>query len=183
MRRCEWCEKDELYRHYHDNEWGEANKSERELFELVCLESMQAGLSWHIVLKKREALRAAFLGFEPEVVAKFSKAEVSRIMGIEGVIKHEAKVRACITNAQCFLAVRAEFGSFWSYLLSFTPNNTPIINRYERISDLPSKSEISIALAKDMKKRGFKFFGEVIAHSFLQACGVLNEHLNYCYKA
>lgn len=183
MRRCEWCEKDELYKNYHDNEWGELGKSENELFELLCLEGMQAGLSWHIILKKRENLRVAFLGFDPVVVAKFNETDIKRVLDTKGIINHEAKIRACVTNAQCFLKTQNEFNGFWNYLLSFTPHNKPIINRYKSLSELPNKSDISKALSKDMKKRGFKFFGEVIAHSFLQACGIINEHLSYCYKA
>lgn len=183
MKRCEWCEKDELYRRYHDLEWGEAGKSEQELFELICLEGMQAGLSWYTVLKKRDDLRVAFKGFKPEMVAKFNESDIAKILASKNVIKNEAKVRACVSNAEAFLKTQAEFGSFWSYLLSFTPERKPIINKFNSIKQIPTKSTISESLAKDMKKRGFKFFGAVIAHAYLQSCGILNEHLSYCFKA
>lgn len=183
IRRCEWCEKDDLYRDYHDNEWGEITKGERELFELLCLEIFQAGLSWHIVLKKRAALRSAFLNFEPNLVVNFNQNDVANLMRNPLIIRNEKKILACISNASCFLKVIEEFGSFWDYLLSFTPNKAPIIRKYNDISSLPAKDEMSIRLSKDMKKRGFKFFGAVVAYSYLQACGILNEHLSYCFKA
>lgn len=183
MRRCEWCEKDDLYRAYHDNEWGEVTKDQRALFELLCLEIFQAGLSWHTILKKREAFRQAFLNFEPNLLLGFKQEDVANLMQNPKIIRNEKKIIACINNASCFLKVSAEFGSFWDYLLSFTPNNMPLIRRYDNIAALPASDEISLALAKDMKKRGFKFFGAVVAYSYLQACGILNEHLSYCFKA
>lgn len=180
--RCQWCEKDELYRNYHDNEWGRTGKSENELFELLCLECFQAGLSWHLVLKRRQALNKAFLGFIPHEVASFIQGDVERILSTPDVIKSRPKILACINNASKFIAVQNEFGSFWSYILSFV-GGKPIKYRPNELSQIHSHSTHSHALARDAKKRGFKFLGPVIAHSFLQASGAIDEHLSYCFLA
>lgn len=180
--RCEWCEVDDLYRDYHDNEWGIAGKSDNELFELLCLESFQAGLSWHIILKRRNTLNAAFNGFDPNIVAMYDNSDIDRIIKSEGVIKNRAKIEACIFNARAFLKIQKQYGTFSKYLFSFT-DGRQIINRYDNLKDMPSFSDLSQKLSKDMKKHGFKFFGRVIAYSFLQASGVLNEHMSYCFKA
>ncbi|MBE2985113.1 DNA-3-methyladenine glycosylase I [Campylobacter sp. RM9344] len=181
-KRCEWCEKDDLYRAYHDNEWGEIVRDERLLFELIVLEMMQAGLSWHTILKKREAMRVAFDDFKPEILAKYDEGKISELLQTEGIIKNRLKLNALSANAKAFLSIQSEFGSFFDYIWSFT-NGVGIKNNLNEISQIPARSELSDQISKDMKKRGFKFLGSVTVYSFLQAIGVINDHLSYCFKA
>lgn len=181
-KRCEWCEKDDLYRAYHDNEWGEIVRDERLLFELIVLEMMQAGLSWHTILKKREAMRVAFDDFKPEILAKYDEGKISELLQTEGIIKNRLKLNALSANAKAFLSIQSEFGSFFDYIWSFT-NGVRIKNNLNEISQIPTRSELSDQISKDMKKRGFKFLGSVMVYSFLQAIGVINDHLSYCFKA
>ncbi|WP_229203835.1 DNA-3-methyladenine glycosylase I [Campylobacter anatolicus] len=181
IKRCEWCERDDLYRSYHDNEWGQVIRDERKLFEFIVLESFQAGLSWYIVLKKRESLRVAFDGFKPSVIAKYDEAKFDEILKYDGAIKNRAKIAATSANAKAFLAVQSEFGSFYEYIWGFV-GGIQIKNNWRNIKEIPAKTPLSEYVAKDMKKRGFKFFGAVSAYSFLQAIGVIDDHLSYCYK-
>ncbi|MBE2986402.1 DNA-3-methyladenine glycosylase I [Campylobacter sp. RM12920] len=181
-KRCEWCEKDDLYRAYHDNEWGEIVRDERLLFEFIVLEMMQAGLSWHTILKKREAMRVAFDDFKPEILAKYDEGKISELLQTEGIIKNRLKLNALSANAKAFLSIQSEFGSFFDYIWSFT-NGVRIKNNLNEISQIPTRSELSDQISKDMKKRGFKFLGSVMVYSFLQAIGVINDHLSYCFKA
>ncbi|WP_211436817.1 DNA-3-methyladenine glycosylase I [Campylobacter sp. RM9328] len=181
-KRCEWCEKDDLYRAYHDNEWGEIVRDERLLFEFIVLEMMQAGLSWHTILKKREAMRVAFDDFKPEILAKYDEGKISELLQTEGIIKNRLKLNALSANAKAFLSIQSEFGSFFDYIWSFT-NGVRIKNNLNEISQIPARSELSDQISKDMKKRGFKFLGSVTVYSFLQAIGVINDHLSYCFKA
>ncbi|WP_194239025.1 DNA-3-methyladenine glycosylase I [Campylobacter californiensis] len=181
-KRCEWCEKDDLYRAYHDNEWGEIVRDERLLFEFIVLEMMQAGLSWHTILKKREAMRVAFDDFKPEILAKYDEGKISELLQTEGIIKNRLKLNALSANAKAFLSIQSEFGSFFDYIWSFT-NGVRIKNNLNEISQIPTRSELSDQISKDMKKRGFKFLGSVTVYSFLQAIGVINDHLSYCFKA
>ncbi|WP_336610691.1 DNA-3-methyladenine glycosylase I [Campylobacter sp. 7477a] len=181
-KRCEWCEKDDLYRAYHDNEWGEIVRDERLLFEFIVLEMMQAGLSWHTILKKREAMRVVFDDFKPEILAKYDEGKISELLQTEGIIKNRLKLNALSANAKAFLSIQSEFGSFFDYIWSFT-NGVRIKNNLNEISQIPTRSELSDQISKDMKKRGFKFLGSVTVYSFLQAIGVINDHLSYCFKA
>ncbi|MGG7073822.1 DNA-3-methyladenine glycosylase I [Campylobacter sp. 9BO] len=181
LRRCEWCEKDDLYRAYHDNEWGVITRDERALFEYIVLEAMQAGLSWHIVLKKREAMRVAFDGFCPEILALYDDVKISELLKCDGIIKNRLKLASLSANARAFLAVQREFCSFYEYIWGFV-GGKQIINHYSEISQIPAKTPLSDMVAKDMKKRGFKFLGSTSVYALLQAIGVIDDHLQYCFR-
>lgn len=180
--KCGWCVGNELYEKYHDEEWGVTTHDDKVLFEFVVLESAQAGLSWITVLKKREAYRKAFANFDVKKVAKFDDTKVEELMLNEGIIRNRLKIKSTITNAQSFIAIQKEFGSFNEYLYSFMPNNKPIVNHFKSLSEIPARTEISDAISKDMKKRGFKFFGTTICYAHMQATGMVNDHLLTCFK-
>ena len=160
--RCGWCGTDELYVKYHDQEWGKLVTDDKTLFEFLVLESAQAGLSWITILRKREGYRKAFCNFDAELVAQMTDEDVERLMQFEGIVKNRLKIKSTITNAKLFLAVQKEFGSFYNYTLSFFPDKKPIINTFRSLSEIPVSSPESDAMSKDMKKRGFKFFGTTI---------------------
>ena len=178
--RCGWCGTDELYMRYHDQEWGKLVTDEKTLFEFLVLESAQAGLSWITILRKREGYRKAFCGFDAEKVAQLGDDDVERLMQFEGIVKNRLKIKATISNARHFLEIQKEFGSFYNYTLSFFPDNKPIINSLNSLKDAPAFSPVSDAMSKDMKKRGFKFFGSTICYAHLQASGFINDHLEGC---
>ena len=181
IRRCAWCGTDPLYVKYHDEEWGKEVHDDRILFEFLVLESAQAGLSWITILKRRENYRAAFADFDPEQVAQFGEADVERLMADAGIIRNRMKIEAAINNARRFLEVRNEFGSFDNYMYSFMPGGKPLDNRLTDTGSVPARTEISDAIAKDMKKRGFKFFGSTICYAHMQATGMVNDHLQDCH--
>jgi len=179
LSRCIWVSgNSEIYREYHDTEWGVPVFDDAKLFEMLVLESFQAGLSWLIILKKREAFRAAFANFDPLQVSNFSESKVQELLGDAGIVRNLAKINATISNAKVFLALQKEFGSFANYLWRFTDNKI-IKNRDDR---LPTRTELSDQIASDMKQRGTKFFGTVIVYTYLQAVGVVNDHETSCYK-
>lgn len=178
--RCAWCGTDQLYQHYHDHEWGRLVKDDQTLFEFLILESAQAGLSWLTILRRREGYRAAFCDFDVSKVAAMSDSDVERLMTDSGIIKNRLKIKAAITNAQLFIQIQQEFGSFYSYILSFFPNQQPIVHNFNSFADMPTTSAESDAISKDMRKRGFKFFGSTICYAFLQATGFVNDHLIGC---
>ena len=178
--RCGWCGTDELYVKYHDEEWGRLVTDDRTLFEFFVLESSQAGLSWITILKKREGYRKAFCNFDAGQVAQMTDEDVERLMQFEGIVRNRLKIKSTITNARLFLAVQKEFGSFYNYTLSFFPDGKPIVNTVHSLSDIPVSSPQSDAMSKDMKKRGFKFFGSTICYAHLQAAGFVNDHLAEC---
>lgn len=180
--KCGWCLGSDLYEKYHDEEWGVTTHDDKVLFEFVVLESAQAGLSWITILKKREAYKKAFANFDVKKVAKFDDAKVEELMLNEGIIRNRLKIKSTITNAQIFIAIQKEFGSFNDYLYSFMPNKKPIINHFKSLTELPARSEISDAISKDLKKRGFKFFGSTICYAHMQATGMVNDHLVTCFK-
>ena len=169
--RCGWCAGDELYTKYHDTEWGRPAEDERILFEFLILEGAQAGLSWITILRKRESYREAFRGFEPETVAKMTEEDIDRLMQESGIIRNRMKIRSAVNNAKHFLEVQQEFGSFRNYILSFLPGKKPIVNHFKSLEEIPAVSPESEAISRDMKKRGFSFFGPVCCYSFLQAAG------------
>lgn len=181
MRRCSWCDKDELYIKYHDEEWGVPSFDDRKQFEFLVLESAQAGLSWITILRKRENYRKAYNGFDPVSVAGFGEEKVQELMQNEGIIRNERKIRASINNAQRFLEVQKEFGSFCNYIWGFV-DYKPIINSWSSESENPAKTELSERISNDMKKRGFKFLGPVIIYSHMQATGLVNDHIKDCYR-
>jgi len=179
-RRCGWCKSDPIYLKYHDEEWGREVNDDHKMFEFIVLESAQAGLSWLTILKRRDAYRDAFCGYEAEKVAKMTEHDVERLMQNSGIIRNRLKIKATITNAQCFLTVQKEFGSFCNYLRTFLPNGKPVINHWTSLSQIPPSTPLSVVVSSDMKKRGFKFFGTTICYAHLQAVGYVNDHLEGC---
>ncbi|MDR1624163.1 MAG: DNA-3-methyladenine glycosylase I [Tannerellaceae bacterium] len=181
IQRCDWCGGDPLYIGYHDNEWGREVKDDKVMFEFLVLESAQAGLSWITVLRKREGYRRAFAGFDAEKVSLFTGEDVERLMQNPDIIRNRLKIAATVSNAKCFLDVRKEFGSFCAYLKSFFPERKPVINHWKTLSEVPASTPLSDAVSRDMKKRGFKFFGTTICYAYLQAVGYVNDHLIGCH--
>lgn len=179
--RCGWCLSDPLYIKYHDEEWGKETHDDKILFEFLILESAQAGLSWITVLRKREAYKKAFANFDAKKVAKFNEAKVEELMQNEGIIRNRLKIKAAISNAQLFLAIQKEFGSFDAYLYSFMPNNKPIVNKRKSLKEVPASTKESDAISKDLKKRGMKFFGTTICYAHMQATGMVNDHIVDCH--
>ncbi|WP_353133159.1 DNA-3-methyladenine glycosylase I [Pseudopedobacter sp.] len=178
--RCPWCGTDPLYTEYHDKEWGKEVHDDRILFEFLILEAAQAGLSWITILRKRENYRRLFADFDADKVAAFTAEDIERILQDPGIIRNRLKVVSAVSNARLFLQVQKEFGSFDKYLYSFMPEGKPIINHRRSMSEIPARTEISDAIAKDMKKRGFKFFGTTICYAHMQATGMVNDHLADC---
>jgi len=181
MPRCTWGTKDELYINYHDKEWGVPVHDDQKQFEFLVLESAQAGLSWYTILKKRENYRKAYDGFDPEKVAKYDEAKVEELLQNAGIVRNRRKIEASINNAQRFLEIQKEFGSFCNYIWKFV-DNKPIINEWKDMSEMPAKTELSDLVSKDIKKRGFKFLGSTIVYSHLQATGLINDHLTNCFR-
>lgn len=179
--RCGWAGTDALYVKYHDEEWGRPVTDDATLFEFLVLESAQAGLSWITILRKREGYRKAFHGFDVAKVAAMTAQDIDRLMQFEGIVRNRLKIASTVTNARCFLAVQKEFGSFYAYTLSFFPDRRPVVNRYESLGEIPATSPISDAMSRDMKKRGFKFFGPTVCYAHLQAAGFVNDHLMGCF--
>jgi DNA-3-methyladenine glycosylase I len=180
--RCHWAGDDPLYQAYHDTEWGEPVRDDRHLFEMLCLEGAQAGLSWLTILKKRDNYRAAFAGFHPKKVAKFGARDVRRLLADAGIVRNRLKVAAAIGNARAFLRLQEEEGSFAKWLWSFV-GNKPIVNRPRGRGDVPARTELSDAISVELKKRGFKFVGSTIVYAYLQAVGVVDDHARGCWKA
>lgn len=178
--RCGWAGTDELYIKYHDEEWGKPVSNDKTLFEFLVLESAQAGLSWITILRKREGYREAFHHFDVEKVAEMTSEDVERLMKFDGIVKNRLKIQSTINNAKLFMAIQKECGSFCKYTLSFFPEQQPIVNNFKTLSQIPASSPESDAMSKDMKKRGFKFFGSTICYAFLQATGFVNDHLEGC---
>jgi DNA-3-methyladenine glycosylase I len=178
--RCAWA-RNPLAIAYHDREWGVPVRNDRRLFELLILEGAQAGLSWDTILKKRAAYRKAYLGFDPKKVARFDARKKRALMADAGIVRNRAKIEASVINAKCFLAVQEEFGSFARYAWGFV-GGRPVVNRRRSIRDIPPRTEISDALSKDLKKRGFKFVGTTILYAFMQAVGMVNDHETRCYR-
>ncbi|MFA5072864.1 MAG: DNA-3-methyladenine glycosylase I [Nitrospirota bacterium] len=179
--RCPWCLKFEQYIQYHDEEWGVPVHDDRIHFEFLILEGAQAGLSWSTILKKREGYRKAFAGFDPEKVARFSDEKLKKILFDPGIVRNRLKVYAARNNAIRFLEIQKEFGSFDHYIWSFV-NYKPIKNAWKTLKQVPCTSNESDALSKDLIKRGFKFAGSTVMYSFMQACGLVNDHLIDCWR-
>ncbi len=181
VKRCPWPSDDPLMIAYHDREWGVPLHDDRKLFEFIVLDGAQAGLSWSTILRKRENFRKAYHGFDPKVVAHFNARDVQRLLKNEGIIRNRLKIESAIINARMFLEVRKEFGSFDAYIWQFVANKT-VQHRCRRLSEIPTTSKESDAMSKDLKKRGFKFVGSTICYAFMQAAGMVNDHLVDCFR-
>lgn len=179
--RCGWAGSDPLYCSYHDTEWGVAVHDDRLLFEFLILEGAQAGLSWITILRKREAYRQAFAGFDPRAVAAFGGEKVAELLTNAGIVRNRLKIESAITNARAFLRVQQEFGSFDSYIWGFTGGKT-VQNSRLSLGDIPASTPESDAMSKDLKKRGFKFVGSTICYAFMQAIGMVNDHTVDCFR-
>lgn len=175
LDRCWWGQGDEQYERYHDTEWGFPQGDDHRLFEKICLEGFQSGLSWLTILRKRENFRLAFAGFDPKVVAVFGDTDVERLLGDAGIVRHRGKIEATINNAQRAMEMVDEHGSIAAYFWSYEPQ------RRVPPSEIPATTEVSVALSKDLKKRGWKFVGPTTAYAFMQAMGLVNDHLEGCY--
>jgi DNA-3-methyladenine glycosylase I len=180
-RRCDWSGTDPLYVKYHDREWGVPVHDDRRLFEMLILEGAQAGLSWLTILKKREAFREVFDLFDPSRVAKYDGRKIRELLRNPGIIRNRLKIQAAVQNARAFMEVVGEFGSFDRYIWRFV-GGKPIQNRRARLKDIPAQTEESDALSKDLKKRGFKFVGSTICYAFMQAVGMVNDHVVECFR-
>lgn len=181
ITRCSWPGSDPLYIAYHDEEWGVPLHDEQRLFEFLILETFQAGLSWITILRKRENFRAAFDNFDYKKVAKYDEGKVESLLSDSGIIRNKLKIRAAISNAQAFIKVQQEFGSFDKYIWGFV-NNRPIQNQFNSISEVPAKTEVAETLSKDLKKRGFKFVGPTVVYAHMQATGMVNDHTTDCFR-
>ena len=181
MKRCDWCAGDELYERYHDEEWGVPVFDDHTLFEFLILEGAQAGLAWITVLRKREGYRKVFDNFNAEKIARYTDKKIEKILLNPAIIRNRLKVQAARTNAQCFLAVQEEFGSFSDYIWDFV-DGEPIQNAWKTMKEVPATSPISDKLSKDLKKRGFKFVGSTIMYAHMQATGMVNDHLVSCFR-
>ena len=180
-KRCWWCGEDPLYRAYHDQEWGEPVHDERDLFEFLCLEGAQAGLSWITILRKREHYRLVFDQFDAHKIVRYDEAKIADLLGDAGIVRNKLKVNGFVKNARAYLALLEQGSSLDSYLWDFVDGET-IQNNWQFPRDIPANTPISDAMAKDLKKRGFTFVGSTICYAFMQAAGLVNDHLSDCYR-
>ena len=178
--RCAWCGTDPLYVRYHDKEWGKPVYSDQILFEFLILESAQAGLSWITVLRKRENYRKAFANFDAPKVAEYTEQDVERLLMDQGIIRNRLKINSAINNARLFMEIRQEFGSFSNYIWGFLPDKKPIINTWKDHKNAPARTQLSDRISLELKKRGFKFFGTTICYAYMQATGMINDHIEGC---
>jgi len=179
--RCEWCGDDPLYIEYHDTEWGVPLHDDRALFEFIVLEGAQAGLSWLTVLRKRENYRKAFDNFDPEKVARYDERKIQQLLSDEGIIRNKLKIRSAVKNAQAFLKIQEEFGSFDAYIWQFV-DGKPIQNSWKSLNEMPAQTPESEAMSKDLRKRGFNFVGPTICYAHMQATGMVNDHIVDCFR-
>lgn len=180
-KRCAWCKSDPLYIAYHDTEWGVPIYDDRLLFEFLVLEGMQAGLSWFTILKKREAFRAAFVNFEARKLVKFDQNKINLLLNNPGIIRNKLKINAAVKNANAFLEIKKEWSSFADYIWHFIDGH-PTQNHWNNSNQVPTKTAISDAMSKDLKKKGFKFVGSTICYAFMQAVGMVNDHTIDCFR-
>ena len=179
--RCAWCEKDDLYREYHDNEWGNPVYDDATLFEFLVLETFQAGLSWYTILSKRDNFRIAFDFFDYKKIALYDEVKIQELLLNAGIIRNQLKIRATVSNALAFLKVQEEYGSFSAYIWGFT-DGKPIDTNIKTVKDIPSSTPLSDKISKDLKKRGFKFVGSTVVYAHMQATGMVNDHVENCWK-
>lgn len=178
-KRCAWSSGDQLYEEYHDTEWGKPLYDDNMLFEFLILEGFQAGLSWITILRKRENFRKAFSNFDAKKIAKYGQKDFDRLIQDAGIIRNKLKINSAVSNAQAFLDVQKEFGSFSDYFWGFT-DGKPIVNKWKEMGQIPAKTELAETISKDMKKRGFKFVGPTIIYAHMQATGMVNDHIMSC---
>jgi len=181
IKRCDWCERDELYMKYHDKEWGIPIHSDRKLFEFLILEGAQAGLSWITVLRKREAYREAFDRFDYNKIANYNEHKIQSLLKNPGIIRNRLKIHSVVQNARAFIEVRKEFGTFNKYIWQFV-DGKPIQNSWKNLKQLPARTEISDILSNDLKRRGFNFVGSTICYAHMQATGMVNDHITSCFR-
>ncbi len=181
IQRCGWSASDPLYILYHDEEWGVPVHNDRKLFEFLILEGAQAGLSWITILKKRKNYRKAFDNFNPVKIAAYDEPKIKDLLEDSGIIRNRLKIRAAVQNAESFIKVAGEFGSFDKYIWQFT-GSKPILNHWKKLSDIPAKTTESDLMSKDLKRRGFKFVGSTICYAFMQATGMVNDHITGCFR-
>jgi DNA-3-methyladenine glycosylase I len=182
VKRCEWAPVDSpVYLAYHDEEWGVPVHDDGHLFEMLTLEGAQAGLSWSTILNKREGYRRAFSGFEPGKVARFSSRSVDRLLSDPSIVRNRMKIESTVTNARAVLQVQEEDGSLDSYLWSFV-EGSPKVNRFRKLGEIAAETPESKAMSKDMKRRGFRFVGPTVCYAFMQACGLVNDHVTSCFR-
>jgi DNA-3-methyladenine glycosylase I len=181
MKRCEWANRSELEQFYHDEEWGVPDHDDRSLFEFLVLEGAQAGLSWSTILRKREGYRKAFDDFDARKISRYSENDVSLLLANSEIIRNRLKIHAAITNARAFLRVKEQFGGFAPYIWRFV-NGRPIQNSWKTMADIPSTTPESEAMSEDLQKRGFKFVGPTICYAFMQAVGMVNDHVIDCFR-
>lgn len=179
--RCEWVGDDPLMKKYHDEEWGVPKHEDRRLFEDLVLDGAQAGLSWMTILRKRENYQEAFDNFDPAKVAVYDEAKIEELLANEGIVRNRQKINSAVKNAQAFLKIQEEFGSFYTYIWGFVEGE-PIQNNWQKMSELPAKTELSEKISKDLKKRGFSFVGPTIIYAFMQAVGMVNDHTVDCFR-
>jgi len=179
--RCSWCEKDDLYRDYHDHEWGNPVYDDATLFEFLVLETFQAGLSWYTILSKRENFRSAFNQFDYTKIAHYQEDKIQELLENAGIIRNQLKIRATVSNAIAFMKVQEEFGSFSNYIWNFT-GGKPIENNPKTMKEVPATTPLSDTISKDLKKRGFKFVGSTVVYAHMQAIGMVNDHVQDCWK-
>lgn len=178
--RCPWAQGPE-YAAYHDREWGSPSRDDRHLFEMLVLEGAQAGLSWLTILKRREGYRRAFANFDPQVVAGFGEADRERLLADPGVIRNRLKVASAVANARAYLRVQEEFGAFAAYLWAWV-DNTPVVNHFAALAEVPAQTPLSLKLSKDLKRRGFTFVGPTAIYAYMQSVGLVNDHLTTCFR-
>lgn len=180
--RCHWCGDDPLYQAYHDDEWGVPEHEDRRLFEFLILEGAQAGLSWITILRKREAYRRAFADFDPTKAARFTDADLAKLMQDTGIVRNRLKIASARDNAKAFLAVQKEFGTFDAYVWAFV-GGQPKVNRPRSHAEVPAETPEAVALSKDLKRRGFRFVGPTIMYAYMQSMGLVDDHIQSCWKA
>jgi len=180
-KSCDWPSGDSLMITYHDSEWGMPVHDDNKWFEHIVLDGAQAGLSWKTILHRREGYRRAFAGFDPVKVAGYDDKKFSELLNDEGIIRNRLKIKSAINNAKAFLKIRQEFGSFDNYIWSFT-GGKPVVNHWKSLAEMPARTPLSDIISKDLKKRGFTFVGSTICYAFMQAAGIVNDHLVHCFR-
>ena len=179
--RCSWCEGDSLYKDYHDTEWGVPCWDDKKLFEFLILEGAQAGLSWLTILHKRENYRLAYANFDAEKLAAFTESDIQRLMQDRGIVRNRLKIESALSNARCYLKLKNEYGSLSAYLWGYL-DGKPLINNWTNEAQVPASTALSDQISADMKKRGFRFFGTTICYAYMQAMGMVNDHIVSCYR-